>query len=739
MFLPYIASYRHYSRYFIAFLLGLTISYSLYTPTAFAQNNAKLLQQANALYDALDYESAIPLYRDVLLEDNSQEAKIKLAECYRLTGNCSQAAYWYNLLINSLLDPVYQLNYGRVLQCLGKYELAKKHFLNYAQYDELGKTLAEGCSRVDEFTLKSDPYYIYLPPFNTVGVDISPVLFGKGLLYTSDQSTGNSRAFTDIYYTEPQPGNAYTPPKKVKGDINSLYNDGPASITANGQNLFFTRNAPQKSKNIEGIGKNTTVLAIYETTLNDKGDWTTPIPFQYNSNEYSITHPAISPDGKTLYFVSDMPGGYGGTDIYMSTRVDSLWSEPLNLGAIVNTSANERFPYMHNDGTLYFSSNGLPGLGGLDIYATRRLGGVWENPRNMATPINSSYDDFGLAMTPDKRQGYFTSNREGGMGKDDIYAFEVKGMTKDTPLATTSPSMPTVDTPLEEIIINTSIGMGAVYFQSGSSRLFPEAKQELDKLALFLQTTPEIALIEIGTHTDSRYDDVVSMEVTKKRAQNIANYLTSKNIPAEKLTLMPYGETRLLNHCENGIDCDNALHDINNRVEIKIKAINGEPTTPALLRLIPPPPAAIPASNSQSWEVEEPINEIEPTTPAVDTTPAYETTPENSYTPDTETTPTDAQVLPPTPKLTYKVYIGPFKNVDNDTYYTYAELNTPISLQYTEKGMVIALGPYDQLKEAEEYELIAKGTGDAKTRIVVFEGDKESTANLKKLKKLKQK
>jgi len=203
--------------------------------------------------------------------------------------------------------------------------------------------------------------------------------------------------------------------------FNQPYHDGPAAFSADGNSIYFTRSFFGQAKR-EGVYK-TNLLKIYFSEKTN-GKWSEVKPFFLNSKEFSVGHPTLSADGQTLYFVSDMPGGQGGTDIWMCKREGESWGKGTNLGATVNTSENEMFPTMQTDGTLYFSSNGHPGYGSLDIFSTKNVNGNWTTPQNLQPPVNGSFDDFAIAFAPSVKGGFFSSNRPGGIGSDDIYAFK---------------------------------------------------------------------------------------------------------------------------------------------------------------------------------------------------------------------------------------------------------------------------------------------------------------------------
>lgn len=678
-----------------------------------AQNVKKMLANANELFDAHAYRQAIPHYRDVLLFDNSFEAKMKLAHCYRLINNYEKAEYWYNQLVSTVPnEPLFKLYYAQILQSNGKYEEAKHWFLDYGKYDVLGERLAEGIDRRVEWSTHDNEYEILLLPINSPQSDFSPAAYRNGIIFCSDRqenlfNKSEERTFVDIYYTEKMLGNAYSTPVKLKGKVNGPFNDGPAVAMSGDSVLFFSRNSifkGKKRRSNEGSIK----LSIFTAEPDKHGKWSNISDFQHNYREYAMTHPAISADGQNLYFVSDMPGGYGGTDIYVCTRIDSLWSQPVNLGATVNTSENERFPYIDDVGQLYFSSNGHPGLGGLDLFKTKFQNGRWIEAVNLGAPFNSPLDDFSIVFVTDYN-GYFSSNRQGGYGKDDIYSFQLRSakaaLENKPPGEVLAVKQPTIS----NTIINESIGLNKLDFATGTWELSPQILLEVDKVAAFLLENKEV-MMEIRAHTDTRGDDFVNFEISSRRSEAIHNYLLQRGVSANRIKARGYGELKLLNHCRNGMQCSDAQHDENNRIEFKVVSISGIDNRVSSF-----------ASNTKIFTPKE-SKQAKKTSKKSD------------------------QILQPTgqhsktleyKQLNYRVWVGPFKEVDNDTYYTYAELNTQMDLEYNlKKGMMIVLGPYPTIKEAETYQFYAQQRGAKKTKVVVYNGDEHTNLDVKELKKM---
>jgi outer membrane protein OmpA-like peptidoglycan-associated protein len=207
--------------------------------------------------------------------------------------------------------------------------------------------------------------------------------------------------------------------------VSSLYHDGPASLSADEKTVYLTKSNIVVKK-IKGVLVNVVNLKLYILTKEADGKLSKPVSFPYNSDDYSLGHATVTKDGKRMYFVSDMPGGLGQTDLYLSENVNGQWQKPENLGQAINTEGREMFPYVHEDGTLFFSTDGRAGLGGLDLYFTVPAMDAYFEPQSLGYPINSNYDDFGFALNDDLKTGYFSSNRSGGKGKDDIYFFRAK-------------------------------------------------------------------------------------------------------------------------------------------------------------------------------------------------------------------------------------------------------------------------------------------------------------------------
>lgn len=427
--------YNHTMRSFILLVCTLLLAVSV-------QAQSAKLRRAQKLMDRGDYQGAISLYVSVLDRGDDAEAKKNIAECYRKIGNSHEMEYWYGqVVLMPNADPKAMLYLAQAKQRNGKYKDAEKWVNQYLKDypDDLRAQMilkASNEETVRNLRALGALYKVQAcEELNTDKDEFCAVRTGKEsntLVFTSARDKGTARymtdartgeAFTELYTTtiqnpqDPDFNYRYEKPKKFVGKLNHKYHDGPASFSADGSKLFLTRNS-MDGKSEDGFIR----LKIYEADGGGKS-WDTPKSLPFNDNEYSVAHPSIAADGSALYFASNMPGGYGGMDLYVSYYLNGRWEPPVNLGPSINTEGNEVFPFIHEDGTLYFSSDGHTGLGGLDIYLAKESYGQWSDPTNLGFPVNSVSDDFGISLNERKTHGYFASNREGGKGGDDIYSF----------------------------------------------------------------------------------------------------------------------------------------------------------------------------------------------------------------------------------------------------------------------------------------------------------------------------
>jgi outer membrane protein OmpA-like peptidoglycan-associated protein len=386
-----------------------------------------------------DYARALTILKKAAEKDKYRNEVIPmLAECYRQQRDVFNAKAWYQQAVSLLgAKPEVLLYYAQALQETGEYNAAKNMFLNYSKQSPKGQLFAAHCDSVlgPWKNCKPSAEVKNVPNINTSGSDFGAAIYNDMLIFASDFTKNpvdnnpygwTGRGYLDIKKSSPVIKNDFMSdmslPLPFSPKLNQMFHDGPACFSPDGNIVYFTRSYKGKAKKENGIKTNQLKIFYSEKIA---GGWSVPRAFIYNSPDYSVGHPALSPNGNTLYYISDMPGGEGGTDIWMCKKEGESWSEPFNLGNTINTSENEMFPYASDDGTLYFASEGHPGYGALDIFSSKFENGKWSVPANLKAPINSSFDDFALAFVPGTKNGFFSSNRPGGQGNDDIYSFKL--------------------------------------------------------------------------------------------------------------------------------------------------------------------------------------------------------------------------------------------------------------------------------------------------------------------------
>lgn len=618
-----------------------------------------VIKEADVQYELFNYTKAIELYTSAYQKKKTTHAAERLAESYRLTRDYKQAESWYAILVTmegSKPDAV--LKYAEALRHNAKYLEAKIQFDKYADLDK-ATTAAQrslwSASCDSAVKWMQNPRSVTIKNeqgLNSAQSDWGAVKYESGLIFTSDRANKSAEAKASINRpflkfdgsklpdrnTYGWTGNGYLRLYQKNGDSVSLfpinpgtnYHIGSPSFTADGNEVFFTlTRIPDHIERKKGE-PSTINIELYSSEKVD-GKWAKPNAFRYNAvNSYSVGDPLISGDGKTLYFVSNMPGGKGGTDIYKSTRnSDSTWNDAVNL-AEYNSIGNERTPMIDADNNFYFSSDGFAGMGGLDIFKAE--GNLIQN---MGYPINAADDDFAFSLTS-KTEGYLSSNRAGGQGSDDIYSFveklvlnfklEGKVFDKQTneplanaivslkkqdgntlktsttddgsfkfnldeesdyaieagktnyrtaagePLTTKGLTESTTlkrDMFLETIVIGKAIKLENIYYDFDKSDIRPDAAVELDKLVTIMKENPTI-WIELGSHTDSRGNDQYNQWLSQSRANSAVQYIIDRGVDKSRISAKGYGESMLVNNCSNGVKCSAADHQLNRRTEFII-------------------------------------------------------------------------------------------------------------------------------------------------------------------------
>ncbi|HEX2618237.1 MAG TPA: hypothetical protein VHL57_11890, partial [Flavobacteriales bacterium] len=318
--------------------------------------------------------------------------------------------------------------YGQVLMALGRTSEAADRFMTVLQErpeDAAAQDLYASCSGFRSFYADTTHFTVSELPLPGISTCFSAVPYGHGLVFAGEREVPgykanpwNGMSFLDLYYANKHTLANWDKAEPLKGAVNGPYHEGPAVFSADGKTLYFTRSNYYKRK-LNKDEADVSHLKLFRAQQNEKGEWVDMHEFAYNGETYSVGHPALSKDGHTLYFASDMPGGFGGTDIWKCSDVSGSWGRPENLGPIVNTSGNEIFPTVNGD-ALYFASTAHENMGGLDIFETHPEGDHWSGPSNMNYPINTTHDDFSFVMDTTGRSGFFSSDRT---GRDRVHVF----------------------------------------------------------------------------------------------------------------------------------------------------------------------------------------------------------------------------------------------------------------------------------------------------------------------------
>lgn len=597
-------------------------------PTGGVSGQSRRVQKADELFAVGAYSEALPLYKENLVTVPKNELGnylFKVAECYRKTGEWRQAEIWYQkAIMRDCKEVKAQLYYAETLLMNERYDLARDAYQAYLEIvpeDPLGKN---GLASVDvAIAFKSSPsgYVLqHMPVLNTKWDDYCP-MYGsddyRTLVLTSAREGSTGKGVhaatgampTDLYIAMSNGEGRWGKPRVMGGTVNTNFEEGSPNVSSDFTRLYYTQCRFSKKGKLG--------CQIFEATQTGEG-WDNPTQLPLAPDSLVVAHPAISEDRLTLYFAADLPGGFGGMDLWKVTRANPTdgWGEPINLGGKINTAGNEVFPYSHHDGTFYFSSDGHVGMGGLDIYQAITWGEDSIQVVNMRYPINSCADDFGITFKKDREEGFFTSNRPGGRGGDDIYWFylpplefnlvgDVKDEKADGPMANADVKLVGSDgsvqvvktdakgefrfklSPNTDYIAITStagyfkgkvktttkgrtasedisvkVGVAAmdkpvvlpnIFYDFDRWELRPESRTSLMGLVELLRDNPNI-VIELGSHTDARGALEYNYVLSQKRAQSVVNFLIENGIEPARLRAKGYAQTQC-------ITVDRALHD----------------------------------------------------------------------------------------------------------------------------------------------------------------------------------
>ncbi|MEY3398876.1 MAG: hypothetical protein RL220_1470 [Bacteroidota bacterium] len=715
--------------------LQMLVAISLILAASDASAQKSKHKVADKLFRSFNYEGAKEIYVDIIDSkggDTDTLAMRRLVECHMKTGNLSSA--------ESVMSKVVTLtkNNPKDVQLLadikrrqGRYAEASMMYESCAQAPGAGPMAGKYAAQpsfAEMIMRDSSIYTIISLQSNSEGSDFAPSFFQSNqVVFSSARPEGlggkkqylwNGQPYLNVYTSLIKMDSTLDVPSLLSNTINSRYHEGSMSYDYRSNTMYFTRNNFLRGKLLKSESGQLN-LAIFTSEYKD-GEWGPLKPFDYNNKEYSTGHPSINGRGERMYFASDMPGGKGGTDIWYCDRKNSEWGAPVNAGPLVNTPGNELFPFAVGDSTLYFASDGHVGLGGLDVFFVSGL--TSDEPMNMGYPVNTRYDDFGVAVFPNEMNGYFCSNRPGGKGDDDIYMFKLhppdslyssgfvldetsrapisgarvwvqnpdgsvsetlsdnsgafklaskwnsdvrfnsskkqymdgeldvkpsprsayldnleiamkkfefvsrgkvllaennqpaagavvrarnqKGEVVDSvtvdkngfyflPLAE-GPKY-TIEASMKDYVTltvdvdssdpskkdfqydfklfkpekGTIVRLDNIYYDYDKADIRPDAAKELDKLVKILNDFPTMK-IELSSHTDCRGSDSYNLKLSERRAKSAVDYIISQGISKSRLVNKGYGETKLLNKCDDGVNCTEDEHSYNRRTEFKI-------------------------------------------------------------------------------------------------------------------------------------------------------------------------
>lgn len=579
------------------------------------------LSEADAQFQRGEYYDASVTYKKVYnklrkKEERPQRGEVafKMGRCYRLLNMSARAsAAFQNALRYEYPDSTTHFMLAQALHADGKYAAALRSYDKYLEFcpdDSLAINCAEGCRTAQEIRARGSRYVVKQAKlFNSRRADFCPMYLGTDcdqIYYTSttEKATGDKKSEitgmknADVFFSKKNEKGEWERPEPVEGELNTEFDEGIVAFSPDAQTMYLTKarrelNAP-------------TSVEIYTSTRSD-AKWSAPVKFEITADTLStFGHPAVSPDGEYLYFVSDMPGGYGGKDIWrisLKERQGSL----VNLGPDINTEGNDDFPYVRSDGSLYFSSDGHPGMGGLDIFRATAVGDPadlrWK-VENMGFPINSASDDFGITFGKGE-DGFFSSNRGDARGYDHIYSFEydpvriaIEGLVMDKDEEPVKNAIIRIvgndgsnqkevarddgsfsfalqrgvkyvmlagakgylnqkqefasDSTMEDAnywveFILPSISKPSVveniFYDYDKADLRPESKTALNELIAVLHDNPNVT-IEMASHTDRWGSDAYNINLSERRAKSVVDYLVENGISRDRLQPHGYGKSR---------------------------------------------------------------------------------------------------------------------------------------------------------------------------------------------------
>ena len=562
----------------------------------------------------------------------------QLAESYYNMFNTTEAIKWYALSLTQPQEAETYFKYAQMLKASGRYEESNAQMAIFASKnpkDIRAILFNENPNYIPKLLIKQKVFNLVPVTINSQYTDFGPKLANDNTLYFSSsrkiskKKTGwKEESYLDVYQATLLDNDSLSAPTEVE-DINTIWHDGPACVSSDGNTIYFSRDSREINdfEDIKNIKTKFSQMYLFKATK-ENNKWTAAKQLPFNDKSYSISNPSISIDGKTLYFNSNMPGGLGGNDIWkVAVSESDIYGTPVNLGSKVNTEGNEQFPSITDDNVLYFSSDSRQGLGGLDVYFINL--NKSEDAQNIGKPVNSEKDDFSFSFNTKRNLGFFSSNRE---ESDDLYIAKplcnvestirvtnavtgviLEGATVsilddkkniiETKISDVSGNVdfilecnteyslqvakdgfesgvfgiaknkggklnvPTPLNPIEVIIKPTEIVLNPIYFEFNKSNITQEGAFELDKLVQVMKANDKLVIFA-KSHTDNRGSDVYNMNLSERRAKSTVQYVLSKGIVAARISGKGFGETELKVDCKE--TCTEEEHAQNRRSEFLI-------------------------------------------------------------------------------------------------------------------------------------------------------------------------
>ena len=601
-----------------------------------AQN--KDTKSADKFFDSYEYSSAAKEYLSLVEKGTSDPYVYKqLGDSYYNMSNTAEAEKWYAKAVESRQGLETYYNYAQILKSNGKYLESDKQMRVFAAMSPNDHRAIEFNNNPDYLVkLKNieERFDINRITVNSEKSNFGAVLYGNSLYFASARGKGskiygwNDEPFLDLYQSNyNEIDGTYSEPTGIS-ELNTIYHEGPLTMTKDGNTIYFSSESFNEKLFVKDNSKKLKFgqVSLYKA-VKDDGKWSAITPLPFNSKNYSTGNPSVDKEGKTLYFASNMLGSIGGTDIWrVLVKSDGTFGTPENLGDKINTVGDENFPFVSDDGILYFSSNGLMGFGGLDVFYVDLNKN--DSPYNMGSPVNTEKDDFSFTFNKEKNIGYLSSNRA---GVDNIYnaipvcRSEMLAIVKnaktnallansrvvfldanknvlDTKItndkgealySTDCQKQFSIDVykdgfvtksfliaskegktvteaavePIDVTVTETEIILNPIYFYSNKSDITVRGAAELDKL-IYVMSQNNALKIDVKAHTDSRGTDKYNLDLSERRAKSTVAYIISKGINVDRISGKGYGESVPKIDCQD--KCTELEYALNRRSEFII-------------------------------------------------------------------------------------------------------------------------------------------------------------------------